>query len=64
MVETSPTGSLADLDQETQEASPAHFSKEELAKIQLIHSSKLSKLIYSMVSVDGGRVNLPTELVQ
>jgi hypothetical protein len=49
--------------QKSQEALPGHFSEAELAKIQLLHLSKLSELIYTIVSVDGGRVVLPAELM-
>lgn len=48
----------------TQEALEAGFSDEEREKIQLLHLSKLSELIYSIASVGGGRVVLPAELVQ
>jgi DNA-binding Lrp family transcriptional regulator len=47
----------------TQEAL-AGFSDEEREKIQLLHLSKLSELIYSIASVDGSRVVLPAEVLQ
>jgi hypothetical protein len=50
--------------QKTQEALTGGFSEGERAKIQLLHLSKLSDLIYSMVSIVGGRVVLPAELEQ
>jgi Type IV secretion-system coupling protein DNA-binding domain len=50
--------------QKTQEAVDTGFSEAEREKIQLIHLSKLSDLVYSMVSVVGGRVVLPAELTQ
>jgi hypothetical protein len=34
----------------------------EQAKIELFHFSKLSERVYSIASVDGGRVVLPAEL--
>ncbi len=48
--------------QKTQEALSGEVTAEERAKIQLLHLSKLSDLVYSIVSVVGGRVNLPAEL--
>jgi hypothetical protein len=42
----------------------AGFSDEERAKVHLLHLSKLSDLIYNIVSLAGGRVNLPAELIQ
>jgi hypothetical protein len=48
--------------QKTQEALAGGFSEAERAKIQLIHLSKLSDLVYSMVAVVGGKVVLPAEL--
>jgi hypothetical protein len=49
--------------QKTQEALEGGFSAEDREKIQLLHLSKLSELIYSIVSRDGGRVILPAELM-
>jgi hypothetical protein len=49
--------------QKTQEALEGGFSAGDREKIQLLHLSKLSELIYSIASVDGGRVNLPAELI-
>ena len=46
----------------TQEALLGGFSAENREKIQLLHLSKLNELIYAIVSVVGGRVNLPTAL--
>jgi len=46
----------------TQEALLGGFSAENREKIQLLPMSKLSELIFNIGSVDGGRVNLPTEL--
>jgi hypothetical protein len=50
--------------QKTQEALEGGFSAAEREKVQLLHLSKLSELIYSIVSVVGGRVVLPAELEQ
>jgi hypothetical protein len=50
--------------QKTQEVLAGVFSEEERKKIQLLHLSKLSELVYSIVSVVGGGVNLPAELTQ
>jgi hypothetical protein len=50
------------MQQKTQEALEGRFSGAEREKIQLLHLSKLSDLVYSIVSVVGGRVNLPAEL--
>jgi Type IV secretion-system coupling protein DNA-binding domain len=45
----------------TQEALPAHVSPEELTKVQLLHLSKLSELIYAIVG-EREKVVLPVEL--
>jgi hypothetical protein len=50
--------------QKTQEALTGGFSEAERTKVQLIHLSKLSDLIYSIVDVVGGRVVLPAELTE
>jgi hypothetical protein len=50
--------------QKTQEALSAEVTAKERAKVQLLHLSKLSDLVYSIVSVTGSRVNLPAELTQ
>jgi hypothetical protein len=50
--------------QKTQEALAGGFSEAEQAKVQLIHLSKLSDLVYSIVSGIGGKVVLPAELEQ
>jgi hypothetical protein len=47
----------------TQEALEGGVSAGDREKIQLLHLSKLSELIYSIASVDGGRVVLPAELI-
>jgi hypothetical protein len=47
----------------TQEALLGGFSAENREKIQLLHLSKLNELIFGIVSVVGGRVNLPAELL-
>jgi hypothetical protein len=52
------------MQQKTQEALESGFSEAERAKVQLLHLSQLSELIYSIVSVVGGRVVLPAELTQ
>jgi hypothetical protein len=49
--------------QKTQEALDGGFSDEERAKVQLLHLSKLSDMIYNIVSLTGGRVTLPAELI-
>jgi hypothetical protein len=48
----------------TQEALEGGISAGDREKIQLLHLSKLSELIYTIVSVVGGRVVLPAELIQ
>jgi hypothetical protein len=48
--------------QRTQEALPAHVSPEELTKVQLLHLSKLSELIYTIVG-EREKVILPVELI-
>jgi hypothetical protein len=52
------------MQQKTQEALEGGFSEAERAKVQLLHLSQLSELIYSIVEVVGGRVVLPAELTQ
>jgi hypothetical protein len=52
------------MQQKTQEALDDGFSDEERAKVQLLHLSKLSDMIYNIVSLTGGRVTLPAELAQ
>lgn len=47
-----------------QEALTGGFQKAEWAKVQLLQLSKLSELIDTLVSVTGGRANLPAELLQ
>jgi hypothetical protein len=52
------------MQQKTQEALEGGFSEAEREKIQLLHLSKLSELIYTIVSVEGGmREYLPTETI-
>jgi hypothetical protein len=46
-----------------QEALTGGFQKAERATVQLLHLSKLSELIDTIVSVVSGRVNLPAELL-
>jgi hypothetical protein len=46
-----------------QEALSGGFWKAERSKVQLLHLSKLSELIDTIVSVMGSRVNLPAELL-
>jgi hypothetical protein len=45
-----------------QEAVAREFTAAEREKIQLLHVSQLSEVVYSIVAVAGGRVVLPTEL--
>jgi hypothetical protein len=52
------------MQQKTQEAVNSGFSEVERGKIQLIHLSKLSELVYSMASLAGDKVVLPAELGQ
>jgi hypothetical protein len=52
------------MQQKTQEALAGEFSEAEREKIQLLHLSKLSELVYSMASLAGGKVVLPAELLQ
>jgi hypothetical protein len=52
------------MQQKTQEALAGGFSGAEREKIQLLHLSKLSDFIYSIVAVVGGKVTLPAELEQ
>jgi hypothetical protein len=48
--------------QKTQESVTGGFSEAERAKVQLIHLSKLSHLVYSMASLAGDKVVLPAEM--
>jgi hypothetical protein len=48
--------------QKTQDALMGGFSEAEREKVQFIHLSKLSELVYSMASLAGDKVVLPAEL--
>jgi hypothetical protein len=50
--------------QKTQEALSGEVTAQERAKVQLLHLSKLSHLVYSMASLAGDKVVLPAELEQ
>jgi hypothetical protein len=50
--------------QKTQEALSGKVTAQERAKVQLLHLSKLSHLVYSMASLAGDKVVLPAELEQ